>query len=110
MKMLEVGFQEEHVEKLTAFPLIRDNIKSLEADFNKMYAKVLQVDLDLEMEDILKIKSDLFQAFCYGAMKATERASCFRINFINPKEFGGMKALNKTTFDGKQETPSGIVY
>jgi hypothetical protein len=90
MRLYEVGFEEETIANLNKKPLLRDNLKNIEKDFNSIYENVLNQDIeDVESEALIKIKSDLFAAFCHGAQMATRVDSNFRKGFVTPKEFGG---------------------
>jgi len=93
MKLNEVGFDESVVANLLQKPLLRDNIKSIEADYVKIYKEIFNVDMDFEVDDLVKIKSDLFAAFCHGVQSATRLDSNFRMNFRMPKEFDSKKQI-----------------
>jgi len=90
MNLNEVDFSEATLENLNHKPLIRDNLENIQKDFESIYDVVLSQDFgDTPEEALVKIKGDLFTAFCHGAQMATRVESNFRKNFVLPKEFGG---------------------
>ena len=101
MKMNEVGFDETTIANLNTKPLLRDNLKNIEKDFESIYDKVLEQELgeSLPIEGVIKIKSDLFTAFCHGVQMATRVGSNFRKGFITPKEFGGKTTIITADMD-----------
>ena len=88
MKMSEVEIKTDVKERLKKHPLIEVNYKSLIMDFNIIYKDVLDQDHPEEMpkHHLEEIKSNLFSAFCYGAVSATDTSSNFRRNFNLPKD------------------------
>lgn len=93
MKMAEVGFNEKVVENLMTPPLIRDNIKAIEDDFNNIFRSVLTQELPeaVTLEDAVKMKSDLFYAFAHGVQSGCRVDSAFRRRFTLPDEFNPQK-------------------
>lgn len=92
--MNEVGFDEGTIKTINQKPLLRDNLKNIEKDFNSIYDAVLNTDItDIPPDALIKLKSDLFCAFCHGAQMATRIDSNFRKGFVTPKEFGGKTTI-----------------
>lgn len=94
MRLNEVGFDEDIIENLMRKPLLRDNLKNIEADFNSIYSDVFNQDIVIEPEMAVRMKSDLFVAFCHGMQAATRIESKFRQGYKCPKEFGGNTFAN----------------
>ncbi len=89
MKLCEVSFHKETIEGIKTAPLIRDNIDSMEEDFCVIYRNVLSAEQPEEAseDDMIRIKTDLFVAFCYGVQNGCKVDSAFRRRYKLPKEF-----------------------
>lgn len=88
MKMSEVLIKTDVEELLKSHPLVEVNYKSILSDFNIIYADILDQDHPEEFPEaqLKEIKSNIFSAFCYGVVSATDLKSQFRLNFNLPKE------------------------
>jgi hypothetical protein len=88
MKMADINITEPVVEHLKAINLIRVNYDSLLVDFSKQYYDYMMFDHPPEVPEgmLQEMKSNLFTAFCFGALIAVDPASTFRQNFTLPQE------------------------
>lgn len=103
MKMSEVTIKEDVEKLLKAHELIKVNYNSIMSDFNIIYADVLNQDHpeELPKEQLQEIKSNIFSAFCYGVVVATDTKSTFRQNFNLPKSVQE-KIANKLILPDKE--------
>lgn len=92
-KLIDVPYTQSTMDRLKEHELIAVNIPTLKADFHSVYKDVLDQELAIPEEHCSKIKSDLFAAFCRGAVTATDTTSAFRKNFNLPKSV--VEEMNK---------------
>lgn len=110
--MSEVEILEGVKDQLMAHPLISVNYTSLEKDFSFLYKDTLEVDQPEEVPEaaLVEAKSNLFMAFCWGAVTATDGNSTFRRNFNLPKKV--LEQMGKKKIIGPNEgnrTKSGLI-
>ena len=94
MKIADLEFDKKVVKDLMDKPLLRDNIKNIEGDFDTVFSKFMATEVPEELkEDARKMKSDSFAAFCHGIQVATRVDSKFRQGYKIPKEFDPTDAI-----------------
>lgn len=106
----DAPYNPETNKKLREHELIDVNFGALIDDFERVYAEVLKQELPLPAEHAGKIKSDLFAAFCRGAVVATDTTSAFRKNFNLPNSV--IEAMNKPDIilpDNEIKKPTGKI-
>lgn len=89
MKMKDVELLPSGQEVLLQHPLIKANFSSLLFDFHFLYEQTMDVDHDEESipeAKLAEVKTNLFTAFCYGAVTGTDTKSSFRRNFNLPED------------------------
>jgi hypothetical protein len=82
----EVNYDADVLEKLSANPVIRDNIVAIIEDFEFLYDKVLDQEHALNDQQLSQVKSDWFAAWCYGLVSGMDAESNFRVRFKTPVE------------------------
>ena len=109
MKMKDVSYNQEKIELLFKFPIIKANLELLKIDFEGAYDTALNTDMPEEVPEthLESLKSDLFTAFCHGARLATYTDSNYRRGFNLPTEV--MDEMRKSKIilpDNEIKTPS----
>jgi hypothetical protein len=84
-KLFDAPYVKETMDKLCEHELIKVNFGGLRQDFHRIYEGILEQVVPLPPDHAGKIKSDLFAAFCRGAVVATDIQSAFRKNFNLPE-------------------------
>lgn len=100
MKLAEVGYHKETIDHLMKHPIARENIKNIEKDFELSYANILTTELDenVTSEDAIRMKSDIFSAFCNGVLSSASTTSQFRTKFVLPEEYDPQKQAKKIIY------------
>ncbi len=97
MKLNEVVVNKEVEKNLKNHELIKENYNSLKHDFESQYVKYFDVDQPLNKEQLENVKGIMFESFCFGAVIAVDKNSCFRRNFNLPKRT--VDAIGKKQFE-----------
>lgn len=94
MKLSEVSYVGEKLERLQGNELIEVNLQAIIRDFEKKYSDVFEQEMPEEIPEshLKNLKSDLLTAFAYGMEQATDTKSEFRKHFKLPKKV--MENLN----------------
>jgi hypothetical protein len=86
-KLLDAPYSSEVISRLKENEVIEVNITSMIVDFERVYAKVLLQEFDWPIEEVSRLKSDLFAAFAYGCVNGLDNRTELRRRYKFPKSF-----------------------
>lgn len=105
----EVNYVPEKLEDLKRNFVLRDNLVSIIADFEKCYTDILDQKHLLNDMQLSHLKSDWFCAWCYGVVSAVDADSTFKRRFKMPEELKPKESLIITGPKDVEKAEGGLI-
>lgn len=86
MKVREVDYLDETLQKVMSNPMVYENFNNIKSDFEGCYDGFLSQELpNLTEPQIAQLKTDIFIAYIMGTINASDIRTAFRMGFKIPE-------------------------